>query len=489
MANGFISKTAFLKFEQCQKAFFLYKNHYYLKDKLSTDKKLTFKRGHDVGTLAQQLFPGGINVVETDSNKERAIAYTKQLIENKTEVIYEATFVFNEVLVMVDILVLSATGYFAYEVKSSLKVSETFIKDACLQYHVLKNNLNSLVDFYVVTLNESYEFTGELEIKKLFKKRSILKDAQKNEAYFIERIAQAHLLLDQNTIPNIDIGKQCFSPYECDFFQTCWKNTISDDSVFTLGKIGKDELFNWYHNGIKNISDIKDVSHLSSQLQIQISSSNEKRSHVDAEGIKSVLSAIKAPYAAIDMEIWGQAVPVMKGTKPFQKVPFLFTLFTEAKGSHFFFDFEEDDRRLFAVTLIEHTKAFKTLLVYDKSLERLIINELAELYKDLRNDLLFVSSKLLDVSEIIHKQYYYHYLLKGNYSLKAVSKVVLDENVFEDENIFTGLEAMNAFVNFRATENIIEKQAIKDDLINYCQADTKATFMITKKFQELITAV
>ena len=66
---------------------------------------------------------------------------------------------------------------------------------------------------------------------------------------------------------------------------------------------------------------------------------------------------------------------------------------------------------------------------------------------------------------------------------------MLDENVFEDENIFTGLEAMNAFVNFRSTENIIEKQAIKDDLINYCQADTKATFMITKKFQELITAV
>jgi len=51
------------------------------------------------------------------------------------------------------------------------------------------------------------------------------------------------------------------------------------------------------------------------------------------------------------------------------------------------------------------------------------------------------------------------------------------------------LEAMNAFVNFRSTENIIEKQAIKDDLINYCQADTKATFMIAKKFLELITVV
>lgn len=488
MATGYISKTAFLKYEQCHKAFFLYKNHYYLKDKLSTDKQLTFKRGHDVGTLAQQLFPGGVNVVETDSNKERAIEYTKQLIANKTEVIYEATFVYNSVLVMVDILVLSATGYFAYEVKSSLKVSETFIKDACLQYHVLKNNLPSLTDFYVVTLNESYVFEGELEIKKLFKKRSILKDAQKNEAYFISQIENAQLLLDQNVIPNIEIGKQCFSPYECDFFQTCWKNTITEDSIFTLGKTNKDDLFNWYHQGIKTISEIKDVKHLSPQLQIQINSSNEKKVHVVPAGIKSILNAIKTPFAALDMEIWGQAVPVMKGTKPFQKVPFLFTLYTEEKGSNFFFDYEKDDRKIFAVSLIQHTKPFKTLVVYDKSLERLIINELADMYKDLRNELLQVSAKLLDVSEIIHKQYYYHYLLKGNYSLKAVSKVVLDENVFEDENIFTGLEAMNAFVNFRACENIIEKQAIKDDLINYCQADTKATFLITKKFQELSKA-
>src|SRR5690348_16217020 len=57
-----ISKTSFLKLEQCQKAFFLYKNHPYLRDKVSAEKQLTFKRGHDVGFFAQQLFPGGTDV-------------------------------------------------------------------------------------------------------------------------------------------------------------------------------------------------------------------------------------------------------------------------------------------------------------------------------------------------------------------------------------------------------------------------------------------
>ena len=56
-----ISKTSFLKFEQCHKAFFLYKNHPYLRDKVSIDKQLTFKRGHDVGFFAWQLFAGGVD--------------------------------------------------------------------------------------------------------------------------------------------------------------------------------------------------------------------------------------------------------------------------------------------------------------------------------------------------------------------------------------------------------------------------------------------
>ncbi|MBP9068499.1 MAG: hypothetical protein KBG47_03270, partial [Bacteroidia bacterium] len=256
MAGNYISKTAFLKFEQCRKAFFFYKNHYYLRDKPSVDKQLTFKRGHDIGALAQQLFPGGINVVETDQNKGRAIEYTKELIEKRTPVIYEATIVYNGVMVMVDILVLTNEGYFAYEVKSSVKISEIYIKDACLQYYVVKNTLPELKDFFIVTINDGYVFDGILDVKNLFKRRSIIKDALKNYEYIQARLTEANEVIEQNVIPNVDIGKHCFSPYECDFFGTCWKGVSSEESIFTLGKVNKDHVFTWYNSGIKNISDI-----------------------------------------------------------------------------------------------------------------------------------------------------------------------------------------------------------------------------------------
>src|SRR3954471_1306630 len=156
-SNGYsLSKTSFLKLEQCQKAFFLYKNHPYLRDKLSIDKQLTFKRGHDVGFYAQELFPGGIDVSKETKNILETIQMTSDLVEKNTPVIYEAAFMHNSVLIMVDILVRDETGFNAYEVKSSLKVSETYLKDAYLQYYVLKNILPRLNDLYLVTLNPEY---------------------------------------------------------------------------------------------------------------------------------------------------------------------------------------------------------------------------------------------------------------------------------------------------------------------------------------------
>lgn len=485
MAANYISKTAFLKFEQCRKAFFLYKNHYYLRDKLSVDKQLTFKRGHDIGAMAQQLFPDGINVVEKDQNKERAVQYTKELIEKQTPAIYEATFEYNGVLVMVDILVRTEDGYFAYEVKSSVKISEIYLKDACLQYYVVKNCLPELKDFFIVNINDQYVFNGTLNVKELFKRRSIIKDALRNYGYVQNQLNEANEILERNVIPNIDIGKHCFSPYDCDFLGTCWKEKKGEESIFTLGKVNKDDVFAWHQQGIKSISEIPVTYSMPKHLRVQIESVKNKQAYFDKPAIKNILSNIKTPFAAIDMEIWGQAVPEIIGTKPFQKIPFLYTIVSGEAEHAFFFDHLPDDRKEFALSLIEQTKPFASLLVYDKSLENLVIKELAILCPDLSEELNTVSSKMVDISDIIHNQFYFHYQFKGNYSLKAVANAILNEDPFKDEVISSGLEAMNAFVIYRLHDNIIEKQKMKDDLIDYCLADSRATFLITEKFREL----
>lgn len=479
-----ISKTSFLKLEQCHKAFFLYKNHPYLRDKVSVDKQLTFKRGHDVGYFAQQLFPGGIDVSKETKNSIEGVELTKKFIENKTSVIYEATFVFNGILIMVDILLLNENGYTAYEVKSSLKVSEIYLKDAYLQYYVLKNSLPNFEDLFLVTLNPDYILEGNIEPKKLFKRRSVKQKAEENFGYFNHRIAAAYELLDQNTIPNISVGKQCFRPYQCDFFGTCWKDKISENSIFNLPLFDRNKLFDWFENGVQNIEQIDDAL-IEKQNQIKIKKAFLSGDPIiDFDGIKAVLSKVKTPAMAMDMEIWNPAIPQIQGTKAFEQVPFLVCFYNGEIYDHFFSDNKPDGRKEFAEKLIDLSKAYATLLVYDKTMEVGVINALSNNFPEYKNELDMVKEKFVDLFDIFLNLHYYDPRLKSNFSLKPVSSLLLDDVAYTKIN--SGLEAMNFYDQYRLTENEVEKEELKTELVDYCNTDCLATFRLMEFLKSVV---
>jgi hypothetical protein len=471
-----ISKTSFLKFEQCQKAFFLYKNHPYLRDKLSIDKQLTFKRGHDVGYFAQQLFPGGIDVSKEVKGATAAAELTKTLIQNKTEVIYEATFIFNGVLIMVDILTLTEEKYIAYEVKSSMKISENYLKDAYLQYYVLKNTLADFEDLFLVTLNPDYVLDLEIEPKKLFRKRSVKQKAEANFEYFEHQINAAHSLLEQNSIPNIAIGKQCFRPYQCDFYGSCWKDVAMENSIFNLPYIDKTKLFEWYDSGIKTIEQVSDdLIEKPTALKIKQAIEN-KRPIIDYKKIYHFLSKINGTCAAMDMEIWSAALPQLPGTKPFEQVPFLVCFYNGENTSHFFSGHSVDERKQFAEGLIQLSKNYQCILAYDKTMEVSVIDGLSRQYPEYKEDLDVLKNKLLDVFGVFLDLSYYDPNFQSNFSLKVVSSILL-KDVFYSK-ITSGLEAMNYYEQYRLAETVIEKELFKTDLIEYCNTDTIATYKL-----------
>ena len=471
-----ISKTAFLKFEQCHKAFYFYKKHPYLRDKISIDKQLTFKRGHQVGDLAQTLFPGGIDVSKNSKSSAEGLALTATLVEKKTPVIYEATFAYNDALIMVDILCLDNEKYTAYEVKSSFKISEVYLKDACLQYYVLKNALTNLEDLFLVTLNQDYVFENEIEPKKLFKKRSVKTESEKNLPYFENQLFNAQLTLEQNKIPNIAIGKHCFKPYQCDYFSNCWKDTINENSIFNLPLLDKEKLFEWYNSGIRTIDQIGS-EHDAKAIIYKIKQAYfDNKAIVDKEKINSFLSKIQSPMTAMDMEMWGPAIPQINGTKPFEQLPYLVCFFDGKKHSNVFLEYAKDDRRLFAELLLENTKGFESILVYDGTMEKMVINGLIKLFADLKPDLEHLKTKFIDIFDIFLEFSYYHPAFKTNFSLKTVAGVLLEDINYS--KITSGLEAMAYFDQQRLETNLTEKGIIKQELINYCQTDTLATYQL-----------
>lgn len=486
----YFSKTAFLKYDQCAKAFFLYKRFPFLRDPVSKEKQFTFNRGHEVGHLAQKLFPGGTDASLLSNNAAETAEITKKLIGQNTHTIYEATFIYNDVLVMVDILHYNGNSWNAYEVKSSLKISEIYIKDACLQYYVLKNVLPGLNDFFLVTLNGEYVRENELNVQQLFKKRSIRTDGEKNLDFFDHKITEIRLLLEQNVTPEIKIGKQCFSPYTCDFFGTCWKNVTKEKSVFNIGKTDKEQLFQWYYNGWDTTDKIVFSNDTREQIKIQAACINSGKEYRNVPEIKKFLKTIHGNCCFLDMEIWSPAVPYYSGHKPFEQLPFLFSICYKKEGAckfyHHLLPERTNDLRTFTYTLIYAVEKFDCIVVYDKNLELQVLSKLETMFPEFAADLKKIGDKIIDLSIPVQQFYYFHPGFKNNFSLKAISEIMHTTSEYEKLDIQSGIVAMYKYESLLSENNPIHAETLKQQLIDYCNEDTLTSLRFYEYLQNVI---
>jgi hypothetical protein len=169
--NTNLSKSSLIKGIQCSKALYLYKYHYDLKDPVSRIQQEKFDRGHRVGKLAQSLFPGGKDCTPPNiMSYDQSIKATEALVRSKFPVIYEAAFKYQGILVALDILVHQDGKWYAYEVKSSLKITNTYIQDIAIQYYVIRNSGLELEDVFIIHVDGEYILKdNQLNLQELFK--------------------------------------------------------------------------------------------------------------------------------------------------------------------------------------------------------------------------------------------------------------------------------------------------------------------------------
>ncbi|HMN24573.1 MAG TPA: hypothetical protein PKE38_08735 [Ignavibacteriaceae bacterium] len=202
MASHLLSKSSFIRGVQCEKQLYLYKYHYNKMDKLSEMQKAIFKRGTNIGILAQKLFPDGMDASpKSQFEYDKAVVVTKNLINENQKVIYEASFNFSDVLAIADIVVNEKNGLKVFEVKSSTSISETYIREAALQYWVISNCGYKIKDFSIIYINNQYVRNGEIELDKLFLTESVLKLILPLQKWVEENVKRFKTVLSQNTIP------------------------------------------------------------------------------------------------------------------------------------------------------------------------------------------------------------------------------------------------------------------------------------------------
>ena len=358
MGSYLLSKSSFIKGLQCDKHLYLYKYHYKEMDEFSEMQKAIFKRGTNVGILAQQLFAGGeVATTGEPPNYKKGIIKTGELTSKKTKAIYEAAFQFNEVLVINDILVRDGSKWNAYEVKSSTSISETYLNDAALQYYVLSNSGIEINDFSIIYINNQYTRQGELDINELFIIESVLEYILPMQDSIKENVERLKKVITKKSTPYVEIAEHCHNPYKCGFFNYC-REHIPEDSIFDFSGMHLKKKYEMYKEGIIKLDDVPDEYSLNKNNGIQLDVYKSGEPLIDKDAIENFLSELNYPLYFMDFETFQPAVPLFDNSRPYQQITFQYSIhYKESKESeltHFEFLAEpgEDPREKFIKTLL-----------------------------------------------------------------------------------------------------------------------------------------
>jgi hypothetical protein len=176
------------------------------------------------------------------------------------------------------------------------------------------------------------------------------------------------------------------------------------------------------------------------------------------------------------MEVWSPAVPKFKGHKPFEQLPFLFSLsYIERKkivSKHYIIPEKSNNIHQFALKLIEFTNAFKSIVVFDKNLEMQVLSKIQGLVPELSELIKSIKDRVVDLADVLQNYHYYHPKFKGNFSLKAVSEIFNESSEYNSLDVQSGIVAMYKYESLFTEMNPIIIGDIKQQLIDYCHTDT-----------------
>ncbi|MCB9210931.1 MAG: DUF2779 domain-containing protein [Ignavibacteriales bacterium] len=484
-----LSKSTFIKGLQCDKHLYLYKHHYNWQDKVSEMQQSVFNRGHKVGALAQTLFPNGVDASPSSPRAySKAIDDTIGFIEDGAEVIYEAAFIYNEVLVYADIIVKNGTKWKVYEVKSSTSISETNINDISVQYYVMSNAGLEIEDISIIYINNEYVRIGELDLTQFFNIESLLPIALENQDWVSEEVERLKEVIRQKEIPDVDIGLHCTDPYQCAFIGHCW-NHIPDNSIFDISRMHLTKKFELYDEGIVSLDDIPDDLVLPSSQQLQLYSYKSGETIIDRAAVEEFLSMFDFPLFFMDFESFQPAIPLYDYSKPYQQIPFQYSLhYQKSKTSklehkEFLAEAGTDPRIPFIEKLLEDTKPNGKIIVYNKSFEIMILNQIAADFPKYSEEIEDLIDRIIDLMIPFQKKWYYTPSMQGSYSIKKVLPALVPELSYEGLGIADGGSASIAYEQLIEEIDIAKMEETKKNLLDYCKLDT---FAMVEILSELI---
>lgn len=481
-----LSKSKLIAFRQCPKRLWLEVHRKELRED-SAETQASFQVGFEVGDIAQQLYDPYQTGELLDVQRDGYDFTFKRSMEllSSPKPIFEAGFTANGALAFADVMLPDEQEgkrvWRMVEVKSSTKVKDYHRDDVAIQSFIARNAGVPLASIALAHIDSGWVYPGDEDYRGLLNECDLTQEAFSRNDEVKKWIAAAQETVAKEAEPEIGTGEQCGYPFACGFFDYCQsQEPQAEFPIHWLPSIRANALKE--HIAMHPALDLRDTpDDLLNELQQRVKAHTlSGEIYFDATGAAAALKTYELPAYFLDFETIQFAVPIWKGTRPYQQITFQFSLHTLDESGKLelqaFLNLSgKDPSRAFAKKLIAVCGSSGAVFVYNAGFEGARIKELSERYPDLSADLLAIQERLVDLHPIT-KANYYHPSQHGSWSIKTVLPAVAPDLSYEAlEGVQNGGMAMDAYLEAIHSDTSPERKAeIEQQLLAYCGLDTFA---------------
>lgn len=474
-----LSKSRFMSGLQCHKRLYLEIYEPDLAEATNEFTESAFDVGHRVGTLARDRYPHGKLIDYDHIHTDAELATRSALSDSVVPSIYEPAFSFDQVSVRADILTRTQDHRFdLFEVKSTLDVKPEHEWDVAVQLYVLEGAGLPVRWARLMHLNRDYLYPGgDYDLKKLFTFTNLTSSARKRRSDIVSALIAMRRALAGKIPPFISTGPHCSTPYACPFHEHCHQ-AEPDHSIDQLPRLRERLREQLVSMGILDIRKIpRDFEGLSS-LQARVAQAVRTGRRFHDPAVAEELAKLKFPVHFLDFETFSPALPLYAGTRPYQMIPFQWSVhILNADGGLLHREFlrtdRSDPRRQFARSLLETVGCKGSIIVYG-SFETTRLKELAQLFPDSAPALERIRERIIDLLPLI-RAHVYDPEFHGSFSIKSVLPALVPKLGYDDLEIADGNNASLAYTEIQDPSTRPERVAkLRAALLAYCKRDTQA---------------
>ncbi len=451
-----LSKSEFLMYLKHPAWLWLKKNRKKVLPPPSEALQALFDAGHEYERYAEQLFAGGVklgfdNYQEYLSLPER----TRAALSNGADTIFQGRFEHGQTTCIIDVLQRVEDNLFdLFEIKSGTSVKPEHIPDLAFQVSVLEGAGVNLRKIGVVHVNREYVRSGGVDFEGLSKIEDVTAKVSERKAATRDEIDQALTVMEQDQMP--DVSPRYLTGGDMAEWMEIYANVKGKPdrhSIYNLASIKPDQIAAFEDAGVSTIDAIPGDAKLTERQARQVAASKSNQQTIDADEIRSFLSNLTYPLYFLDYETFSSILPPFDGLRPYQQVPFQYSLhIVKEPGApleHREYLHAENSNPVEALVgrLKEDIGDNGSVIVWYAPFETGRNREMADMQAEHADYLKGLNDRVVDLMVPFKSGWFVDKAFMGSASIKKVLPVLVPELTYEGLTINNGELAQRAWMD------------------------------------------